>query len=105
MTPEAHPNLAAAAALSRDIVAAADRGELESLAALDTERMRQLQSFRAAAGRGQAADRRLLQEIAELNERALGLMEHHRRIKGRALDLAATGRRAVTAYALNRAAR
>jgi len=100
-----HPDLVAAVALSRRVVEAADRGEMQVLAELDAERMRLLKSFRLVTRQAGDADRAVLQEIAALNERALGLMEHRRRIQGRALDLAAVGRRAVGAYASNRASR
>jgi len=103
MTPAAaHPDLAAALALSRAVAAAADQGDMQGLAQLDARRLQLLKSFRSGTHQVAAIDRTLLQEISELNERALGLMEHHRRIKARELDLAAVGRRAVTAYAVNR---
>lgn len=105
MTFGAHPDLAAAAALSRDVLEAADQGDMSLLAELTARRLELLKSFRLVARPPAAADRVLIQEIAALNERALGLMEHHQRIKGRAMDLAAVGRRAVNAYASNRAAR
>jgi hypothetical protein len=41
----------------------------------------------------------LLAEIAELNEQAIGLLEHRRRITGRQIEMAVVGRRAVLAYA------
>jgi len=101
----AHPDLAAAVALSRDVVEAADQGQLAVLAELDARRLQLLKSFRLLARQVGPADRALLQEIAALNQRALGLVEHHRRIKGRAMDMVSLGRRAVNAYASNRAAR
>jgi molybdenum-dependent DNA-binding transcriptional regulator ModE len=105
MTFGAHPDLAAAVALSRDVVEAADQGRMDLLAQLDARRLELLKSFRLVARQIAPADRTLLQEIAALNQRALGLVEHHRRIKGRAMDLVAIGRRAVSAYASNRPAR
>ena len=105
MTFGAHPDLAAAVALSRDVVEAADQGDMTLLADLDARRLRFLKSFSLLARQPVPADRALLQEIATLNERALGLMEHRRRIQGGAMDLAAVGRRAVNAYASNGAAR
>lgn len=102
MTFGAHPDLAAAVALSRDVVEAADQGQLDLLAVLDAQRLQLLKSFRQVARQMAPADRALLQEITMLNQRALGLVEHHRRIKGRAMDMAAIGRRAVSAYASNR---
>jgi len=52
-----------------------------------------------------AADQALLQQIAEANARAIGLLEHQRRSKGRDLDMAAVGRRAVAAYSGTRSQR
>jgi hypothetical protein len=101
----AHPDLLAAVALSRDVVAVADRGDLKVLAQLDAKRLQLLKSFRSGARHLASVDRTLLMEITRLNEQALGLMEHRRRIKGRELDLAAVGRRAVAAYAINRQSR
>lgn len=102
MTVGAHPDLAAAAALSRDVVDAADQGDMTLLQRLDARRLQLLKSYRLLARQPAAADRALLQEISVLNLRALGLMEHRRRIQGRAMDLAAVGRRAVNAYATTR---
>ena len=98
------PMLASALALSRDVVAAADQGDMLRVAQLDAERLRLLQAFRQHDHVG-AADRMRLAEIAQLNDQALGLMEHHLRIAARALDVATVGRRAVDAYASNRSAR
>jgi hypothetical protein len=88
--------------LSRAVAAAADRGEFAALADLDAARLELLQAFRARHARIDARERVLLSEIASLNERAIGYLEHHRRIKGRAMDLVALGQRAVAAYACNR---
>jgi hypothetical protein len=84
--------------LSQELVLAADRGNFDALAKLDAERLQLLKSFRAENQPIDAAARALLQAISQLNERALGLVEHHRRIKEREIDLASIGRRAVTAY-------
>jgi hypothetical protein len=99
-----NPQLISALDLSREVLAAAERGDFEVLGELDAQRLLLLQSACSAAPAGDS-DRALLREIFALNDRAIGLMEHHRRIKGRALDLAAVGRRAVAAYATNRAQR
>ena len=90
--------LARALALSHDMLSAAEKGDVQSLAALDRERMELLKSFRNATRQVAAADQALLQQIAQLNDRAIGLLEHQRRAKGRDLDMAAVGRRAVAAY-------
>lgn len=91
-----------ASALSREILAAAEKGDLQSLASLDRQRLELLKSFRSATQRVAAADQALLQEIARLNDLAIGLLEHQRRGKGRDLDMAAVGRKAVAAYSSNR---
>lgn len=88
--------------LSHQLLAAADQSNLLEIALLDAERLQLLQSARLERDTLSPADRRVLQEVGELNDRTIGLMEHHRRIKGRALDLAAVGRRAVAAYSSTR---
>jgi hypothetical protein len=87
-----------AAELSRELAAVADRGDLHLMVSLDAERMQLLKSFRLERKQLDAADRALLQEISQLNDWAIGLMEHHRRSKEREIDMAAVGRRAVAAY-------
>jgi hypothetical protein len=103
MSVAPHGLLARALELSRDILAAAESADAGALAALDDARAQLIKSFRLEArgtscSRIGAADQGALDEIVELNDRALGLMEHHRRGKGRELDVAAVGRRAVAAY-------
>jgi hypothetical protein len=95
-------SLARALTLSHDMLSAADRGDLQSLATLDLERMELLKSFRNGTKQVSAADQALLSQINATNDRAIGLVEHQRRSKGRDLDMAAVGRRAVAAYADNR---
>jgi hypothetical protein len=99
---EPHAALVRGVELSNQLLAAATQGDLPLLAQLDAERLQLLQCFQPALPQAGEADRALLQEISQLNQRALGLMEHRRRIKGRELDLAAVGRQAVAAYAANR---
>jgi hypothetical protein len=88
--------------LSRELTAVADSGDVCATLRLDAERLVLLQSARAALQPMDEKDRWVLREIAELNDRALGLMEHHRRGKQRALDTVAVGRRAVAAYSTTR---
>jgi hypothetical protein len=45
-----------------------------------------------------AGDWTVLKEISELNDRAIGLVDHLRRGMERSLDMVAVGRRAVAAY-------
>jgi hypothetical protein len=94
--------LARALALSHDMLNAAEKGDLQSLASLDLERMELLELFRNGTKQVSAADRALLSQINEINDRAIGLLEHQRRSKGRDLDMAAVGRRAVAAYSGSR---
>jgi hypothetical protein len=90
--------LARALTLSQDMLAAAERADLRSLELLDAERLDLLKSFRLETRQASAADRALLQLISETNDRTIGLLEHQRRSKGRDMDMAAVGRRAVAAY-------
>lgn len=95
-------SLARAVAISHEMLEVAEKGDLQALASLDLERMDLLKFFRHRTPQPTAADRALLQQIAQLNERAIGLLEHQRRSKGRDLDTAAVGRRAVAAYSSHR---
>jgi hypothetical protein len=95
-------SLARARAISQEMFDAAEKGSLQSLQALDLERMDLLKFFRNSTTQLTAADRALLQQIAQLNDRTIGLLEHQRRGKGRDLDMAAVGRRAVAAYSSHR---
>jgi hypothetical protein len=97
-----NPGLARALTLSHDMVSAAEKGDLQSLASLDLERMELLKSFRNGTKQVSAPDQAVLAQINATNERAIGLVEHLRRSKGRDIDMAAVGRRAVAAYADNR---
>jgi hypothetical protein len=98
MSAKPRPALELAIELSQRLLAAADQSDLQALARLDAERLRLLQSVRLERSNLSDGDRSALQTVAELNDRAIGLMEHQRRITERALDLAAVGRRAVAAY-------
>ncbi|MEO7207362.1 MAG: hypothetical protein ABI356_14725 [Steroidobacteraceae bacterium] len=93
------PGLARALALSREMLSAAESGKLQFLESLDLQRMELLKSFRNAAQPVAASEQAVLQEIARLNDRTIGMLEHQRRSKGRDLDMATVGRKAVAAYA------
>jgi hypothetical protein len=99
---ESNPAIERALAVSHEVLAAADQGDLHALAVLDAERLRLLQCMRLKRDTWSAGDRLALREISELNDRAIGLVEHHRRSKARELDMAAVGRRAVAAYSTTR---
>jgi hypothetical protein len=94
--------LARALALSHDMLNAAEKSDLQSLESLDLTRMELLKLFRNGTKQVSAADQALLSQINEINDRAIGLLEHQRRSKGRDLDMAAVGRRAVAAYSGSR---
>ncbi len=87
-----------AAEISRELVAVADSGDVELARRLDAERLQLLKSARSQAGPLDTGDRQLLREIAELNDRAIGFMEHRMRLKARDLELVSVGKRAVRAY-------
>jgi hypothetical protein len=84
--------------LSQDMLAAAESANFTAVALLDAERLQLLEFFRLEAKHVDAANRAMLQQISRLNDQAIGLLEHLRRSKGRELDMAVVGRRAVAAY-------
>jgi hypothetical protein len=90
-----------AAEISRELAAMADSGDVETVARLDALRLQLLRSARNSAGRWDPSDQPLLREIAELNNKAVGFMEHRRRLKVRDLEMVSVGRRAVRAYSAN----
>lgn len=94
-----------ALALSQQLLAAVDQSQLAEIAILDAERLRLLQSVRPLRNSLSDSERSMLQQVSELNDRAIGVVEHRRRIKERAMDLVAVGRRAVTAYSTTRSQR
>ena len=105
MSGAAREALQRALALSHQLLAAADESKLAEVAILDAERLRLLQSVRPVRGSLSDGERLMLRQVSELNDRAIGLVEHQRRIKERAMDLAAVGRRAVSAYCTTRSQR
>jgi hypothetical protein len=84
--------------LSEQLAALADTGDVSQTVRLDAERRQLLKSARAALHPLDEQSRSILRNISLLNDRTLGLMEHRRRAKGREMDVAAVGRRAVAAY-------
>jgi hypothetical protein len=91
--------------LSHEALAAAEKSDAPRVELLDAERMELLKSFRFDVERVDAADGAVLRQISQLNDRTIGLIEHLRRGKGRDMDMAAVGRRAVAAYANSRSTR
>ena len=96
---EAMAVLQRALQLSEQLAAVADGGDVSLAVSLDAARLQLLKSARAALHPMDERSRSILSEIAALNDRTLGLLEHRRRAKGRDMDMAAVGRRAVAAYA------
>src|SRR5271165_6865115 len=94
----ANERLGRALSISYEMLAAAEAAHLQDVPLLDAERMQLLKSFRLEAKQVDSDDRDLLLQISQLNDRTIGLLEHHRRSKGREMDMAAAGPRAVAAY-------
>jgi|SRR6267154_3110033 hypothetical protein len=88
--------------LSRELLAVAELGDAAAAVDLDATRLELLKSAREAMRTSPMNDRELLQEIAQLNDKAVGFFEHHRRRKARAMDIASIGRRALIAYSPTR---
>ena len=84
--------------LSEQIATLADGGDVSQIVHLDAERLQLLKSARAALRSLDEQSQSIVGQITALNDRTLGLMEHRRRAKGREMDMAAVGRRAVAAY-------
>jgi hypothetical protein len=96
---EAEHALERALEISRELAALADAGTAEEIVRLDALRLGLLKSVRHALQPMSETARAMLGEIAELNARSIGRMEHRFRAKCRDLDMLAAGRRAVRAYA------
>jgi hypothetical protein len=99
MNDQASAALERALELSRAALAAADRGEGETVLCIDAERLQLLKSARRSAAAFDASQQTLIKEIAVLNAKSIGALEHQRRLKGGEIEQAAVGRRAVKAYA------
>jgi hypothetical protein len=102
MADESGAMLARALQLSRELLDVAEGGDLQAVLGLGAERQQLLQAARSGPAPVGAGEGALLKEIAELNDRAIGFLEHRRRIKAREIDTAAVGRRAVAAYSTTR---
>ena len=91
-------DLARALALSHELLVVAAQGDVTAVANLDAERLRLLHSMRMKFTDMTADERLMLRKINELNDEAIGLLEHRRRRTERDMDMASAGRRAVAAY-------
>ena len=88
--------------LSRELLAVAELGDVAAAVYLDAARLELLKSARETLRTTPMSDRDLLQEIAQLNDQAIGCLEHHHRRKARDMDMASVGRRALIAYSPTR---
>ncbi len=102
MSGEAAAVLQRVLELSRQLLELTDGGEVERVISLDAERLRLLESVRGTLTSMNEKDREVLREIAELNDRSIGRLEHRFRAKCRDMDTLAVGRRALRAYSTNR---
>jgi hypothetical protein len=96
------PALQRALELSQELLEVAEAGEVGRVISLDAERLRLIKSARQALTPMNEKDRAVLRQIADLNARSLGRMEHRFRAKCRDVDMLATGRRALRAYVNHR---
>jgi hypothetical protein len=96
--PPATAPLQRALELSQELLEIAESGEVERVISLDAERLRLIKSVRQALTPMNDKDRAVLRQIADLNARSLGRMEHRFRAKCRDMDMLAAGRRALRAY-------
>jgi hypothetical protein len=88
--------------LSLELLSVAESGDVQAAVHLDAERLGLLNSIRTRLTPVGADEHLLLQKIIELNDRAIGFLEHRRRVKAREIDTAALGRRATVAYSATR---
>jgi hypothetical protein len=84
--------------LSRELLAAAELGDAAAAVNLDAARLELLKFVCETVRATPMNDRELLQDIARLNDKAIGSLEHHLRRKARDMDMASVGRRALIAY-------
>ena len=94
--------LRGALALSHEIFAVAESGDVDRVRSLDAERRRLLKSVRDVARSLDEGELSVLRTIADVNAQSLGRMEHRFRAKCRDMDMLAAGRRALRAYGHNR---
>ena len=98
MTSGGNADLQRAAEISRELLAIADNGDLRQTQSLDAERLQLLVSAKRSFGVMTPEEHRLLREIADLNNQAIGLLEHRQRRNERDLDMLSVGKRAMRAY-------
>ena len=91
MSSAAAATLEHALSLSHRLLEAAEQSNFEQVTILDAERLRLLKSFRLERRDLSDEEQLMLRQVSELNDRAIGLVEHQRRIKERAMDVAVAG--------------
>ena len=89
--------------LSRELLAAAERGDAGAIEILNARRLELLKLVRSASSTRMKSDQTMIEEISLLNDQAIGYADHFRRAAGRKLDTASVGRRALVAYGSNQA--
>jgi hypothetical protein len=102
MNDNGQSGLARALELSQQLLEVAEHGDAGAVANLDAERLRLLNSERLLSRNMGVNERLVLQKINELNDRAIGYLEHRRRRIEREMDTASAGRRALVAYSATR---
>lgn len=101
--PEAAAALHRALEISEELLRLAEAGgDVERVIGLDAERLRLIKSARHALTPMNEKDRAVLRQIADLNARSIGHMEHRFRARCRDMDMLAAGRRALRAYSNQR---
>jgi hypothetical protein len=84
--------------VSHELLKLAEQGDMQAFAALGAERLVLLHSVKQGTAHIDANGQHLLQEISKLNDQAMGFMEHRLRAKGRDMEMASAGGRAISAY-------
>jgi hypothetical protein len=102
MNDDGQPGLARALELSQQLLEVAEHGDVGAVANLDAERLRLLNSQRLKSRNMDVNERLVLQKINEMNDRAIGYLEHRRRRIERDMDTVSVGRRALVAYSATR---
>jgi hypothetical protein len=102
MREDAERALERALEISRELATLTEQGDVAEVLRLDALRLGLLKSVRHALHPVGERERAMLNEIAELNARSIGRMEHRFRAKCRDMDMLAAGRRALRAYSHTR---
>jgi hypothetical protein len=93
-----HSAVARARELSLELIAVAERGDMEGVLQLDARRARLLHEFLDHAHALAEAERDALSEIARINESVMRKLETMRAGTERRLETVGRGKRALAAY-------